>query len=112
MQERDSITAYQMSHHYRDRLARIPLPPPPPPPTHGRPPRPPAGYSGSQGGGPLGQALNLVGNVAGQGAKNQLQSLADCECGDDCFLLGPGIADVGVCSVRAAGTKLFSKYRK
>ncbi|KAI0735710.1 hypothetical protein C8Q76DRAFT_781999 [Earliella scabrosa] len=63
-------------------------PPPPPPPTHGRPPRPPAGYSGTQGGGPLGQALNLVGNVAGQGAKNQLQSLAD------------------------SGTKLFSKYRK
>ncbi|KAI0757147.1 SNF2 family N-terminal domain-containing protein [Daedaleopsis nitida] len=27
--ERDSITAYRMSHHYRDRLARIPLPPPP-----------------------------------------------------------------------------------
>ncbi|KAI8995491.1 SNF2 family N-terminal domain-containing protein [Trametes punicea] len=30
--ERDSNTAYRMSHHYRDRLARIPLPPPPPPP--------------------------------------------------------------------------------
>ncbi|KAH9944513.1 SNF2 family N-terminal domain-containing protein [Epithele typhae] len=31
--ERDSITAYRMSHHYRDKLARIPPPPPPPPPT-------------------------------------------------------------------------------
>ncbi|KAI0639257.1 SNF2 family N-terminal domain-containing protein [Trametes polyzona] len=30
--ERDSITAYRMSHHYRDRLARIPPPPPPLPP--------------------------------------------------------------------------------
>ncbi|RDX56022.1 hypothetical protein OH76DRAFT_1396366 [Lentinus brumalis] len=30
--ERDSITAYRMSHHYRDRLARIPPPPPPMPP--------------------------------------------------------------------------------
>ncbi|KAI0662679.1 SNF2 family N-terminal domain-containing protein [Cubamyces menziesii] len=30
--ERDSITAYRMSHHYRDRLARIPPPAPPPPP--------------------------------------------------------------------------------
>lgn len=32
MQERDSITAYHMSHAYRERIARIPLPPPPPPP--------------------------------------------------------------------------------
>ncbi|KAH9857919.1 SNF2 family N-terminal domain-containing protein [Lenzites betulinus] len=33
--ERDSITAYRMSHYYRDRLARIPppRPPAPPPPT-------------------------------------------------------------------------------
>ncbi|KAI0961394.1 hypothetical protein AcV7_000503 [Taiwanofungus camphoratus] len=30
--ERDSITAYHMSHAYRERIARIPLPPPPPPP--------------------------------------------------------------------------------
>ncbi|OBZ78807.1 hypothetical protein A0H81_00625 [Grifola frondosa] len=30
--ERDSITAYRMSHYYRDRLARIPPPPPLPPP--------------------------------------------------------------------------------
>ncbi|KAI0367479.1 hypothetical protein BV20DRAFT_970442 [Pilatotrama ljubarskyi] len=71
---------------------------PPPPPTHPRPQTYPAsGYSGGQGSGggapvlsagPLGQALNLVGNVAGQGAKTQLQSLA------------------------SSGTKLFSKYRK
>lgn len=32
LKERDSITAYRMSHHYRDRLARIPPPPPPLPP--------------------------------------------------------------------------------
>ncbi|CCM00896.1 uncharacterized protein FIBRA_02942 [Fibroporia radiculosa] len=30
--ERDSITAYHMSHAYRQRIARIPPPPPPPPP--------------------------------------------------------------------------------
>ncbi|GBE77918.1 Putative DNA helicase [Sparassis crispa] len=35
--ERDSLTAYQMSHSYRNRIARIPLPPPPAPP----PPPPP-----------------------------------------------------------------------
>ncbi|RDX43917.1 hypothetical protein OH76DRAFT_1487477 [Lentinus brumalis] len=67
-------------------------PPPPPPPAHNRPPQT-AGYSGNQGpgfsgGGPLGQALNLVGNVAGQGAKNSIQNLA------------------------SSGTKLFSKYRR
>ncbi len=64
-------------------------PPPPPPPAHNRPPQT-AGYSGSQGpgfsgGGPLGQALNLVGNVAGQGAKNSIQNLASCECDDAVF---------------------------
>lgn len=61
----------------------------PPPPMHNRPPRPPAGYSTSQApgssSGPLGQALNLVGNVAGQGAKNSIQNLANCECDDDTF---------------------------
>ncbi|KAI0757455.1 hypothetical protein C8Q80DRAFT_1090899 [Daedaleopsis nitida] len=65
--------------------------PPPPPPTHARPPQPPAGYSGnpysSASSGPLGQAFNLVGNVAGQGAKNQLQNLANCEsCGRHAFV--------------------------
>ncbi|KAI0825265.1 hypothetical protein BC628DRAFT_261234 [Trametes gibbosa] len=72
-----------------------PLPPPPPPQ---RPPAHPASsYSAGGGGsggapafssGPLGQAFNVVGNVAGQGAKTQLQNLAN------------------------SGSKLFSKYRK
>ncbi|KAI0638931.1 hypothetical protein C8Q77DRAFT_17830 [Trametes polyzona] len=73
---------------------------PPPPPTYARPPTHPAsGYSANQAGGasggapafasgPLNHAFNLVGNVAGQGAKTQLQNLA------------------------SSGTKLFGKYRK
>ncbi|OJT09971.1 hypothetical protein TRAPUB_13552 [Trametes pubescens] len=72
---------------------------PPPPPTYARPPAHPAsGYSGSQGAsgsgapamaaGPLGSAFNLVGSVAGQGAKTQLQNLAN------------------------SSSKLFGKYRK
>ncbi|KAH9946815.1 P-loop containing nucleoside triphosphate hydrolase protein [Amylocystis lapponica] len=36
--ERDSITAYQMSHAYRERIARIPPPPPPPLPAPIMPP--------------------------------------------------------------------------
>ncbi|KAJ8488759.1 hypothetical protein ONZ51_g3342 [Trametes cubensis] len=76
---------------------------PPLPPTYARPPsHPNTGYSGVQGpqvqgagrgapalsAGPLGHALNLVGNVAGRGAKTQLENLA------------------------SSGSKLFNKYRK
>ncbi|KAI8983325.1 hypothetical protein BD414DRAFT_418734 [Trametes punicea] len=68
---------------------------PPWPPNYARPPTHPAsGYSGNTGApptlttGPLQQAFNLVGNVAGQGAKTQLQNLA------------------------SSGSKLFNKYRK
>ncbi|OSD05759.1 hypothetical protein PYCCODRAFT_1384775 [Trametes coccinea BRFM310] len=67
--------------------------PPPVPPSHGRPPTHPAsGYSGSGtpalSSGPLQHAFSLVGNVAGSGAKTQLQNLA------------------------SSGSKLFNKYRK
>ncbi|KAI0651403.1 hypothetical protein C8Q79DRAFT_933198 [Trametes meyenii] len=101
--EHDHNSAYNPQQHQHQHQYQPP-PGPPPAPTYARPPTHPAsGYSGSYGqgqgqsqapppaalsSGPLGQAFNLVGNVAGQGAKTQLQNLA------------------------SSGSKLFSKYRK
>ena len=65
-----------------------PAPASPAHPAYGQAARPPqaygtyAGYGASGNtstGGPLGSALNMVGNLAGKNAQNQLQNLASCE---------------------------------
>ena len=124
---------HQQQQHYSDygSPSQSYTPPPGPPPSHpahssssyGQPAgpyyggQPSGGYGygqpagGPSAGGALGSALNVVGNVAGPGAKHSLQNLANSE---SLFLLFAVDDDdrVFTCFFCAAGSKLFNKYTR